>query len=168
MGRLQSSEFSQKWAVAAFFNELPDGLEFSWDEAPLHATLAGVFAISFPGVEIAGLLEKCVDYFERFTVTGGPTEQWGSIKVTTLNYSEKFEELYLAVQNTMSRHGAVFNEPQYLRAGFKPHVTQQKAGRLESGHSKDIASVSLVDMFPGSDAYRRRILKTIKLKSNLI
>lgn len=162
------TEFSQKWAVAAFFDDLPDGFEFQKNEVPLHATLAGVFAIDLPSIKIAGLLEGCVRGFEAPTVTGDAIEQWGSLKVTTLRSSQEFKDLFTVVQDTLLEKGAVFNEPEYVGAGFRPHVTLQRSGSLSPGAAKSVKGMSLVDMFPNGDPNRRRIVKTIKLPGKLV
>lgn len=162
---MTDEKLTQKWAVAAFFDDLPLGYEFPREETPLHATLAGVFAINKSGDEIADLLRQCLTDTAGFPVIGLDEERWGDeLIVTRLEDSQQFSALYAGVQDCLLNKGAVFNEPQYLHDGFTPHVTHQKEGKLSVGQSAPIAHVSLVDMFPHGDGYRRRIHATISLE----
>lgn len=164
---MSREKLTQKWAVAAFFDDLAVGFEFAQEETPLHATLAGVFAINMRGDEIAELLRQCLSDSHTFAVTGLAEERWGEgLVVTTLADSEDLSGLYGSVQDCLLNKGAVFNEPQYLHDGFTPHVTKQRSGRLAIGASAEITRVSLVDMFPGGNGYRRRIHAVIKLKAH--
>lgn len=163
---MKEEKLTQKWAVAAFFEDAPSGSEFPKEEVPLHATLAGVFAIDLKGIAIVELLKNCLHGFRQFTVEGAITEQWGDLKVTTIKYSDNFNKLYTVIQHTLLNAGAVFNEPQYLGAGFSPHVTFQRQGKLKPKQKKTVGSISLVDMFPDSDGDRRRIHTSIKLREN--
>lgn len=162
---MSGEKLTQKWAVASFFDDLEIGYEFPREETPLHATLAGVFAINKSGDEIADLLKQCLIDTTGFSVRGLAEERWGDeLIVTTLEDSQQFSALYAGVQDRLLNKGAVFNEPQYLHDGFTPHVTQQREGKLSVGESAQISRVSLVDMFPGGDGYRRRIHATISLE----
>lgn len=157
-------KLSQKWAVASFFSELPEGYEFAQKDTPLHATLAGVFAHPAKGDEIANTIQESIDGAQSFKVSGDVEEQWGEgLVVCKLVHSEQFIRLLSSIQNGLLAQGAVFNEPQYLGAGFTPHVTVQQAEKLMPGSMALVHSVSLVDMFPDGDGYRRRIHKVIKL-----
>ncbi len=159
-------KLSQKWAVASFFSELPEGFEFGQKDTPLHATLAGVFAYPARGDEIANNVRHSVNGIHSFKVRGDVEERWGEgLVVCKLAHSEIFTNLLLIIQNALTEQGAVFNEPQYLGAGFTPHATVQQAEKLMPGSTALINSVSLVDMFPDGDGYRRRIHKVIKLGS---
>lgn len=162
---MSEEKLTQKWTVASFFDDLPVGFEFAREETPLHATLAGVFAIDKTGDEITQLLEQYLSDVDNFPVSGLAEERWGDdLVVTTLVDSEEFSALYAGVQDCLLNKGAVFNEPQYLHDGFTPHVTHQKEGKLSVGQLVPIARVSLVDMLPHGDGYRRRIHATITLK----
>lgn len=161
---MSEQRLTQKWAVASFFDELEPGFEFAQEDTPLHATLAGVFAINKVGDEITRILQRYLQDVEQFAVTGQAEERWGAdLVVTKLADSEEFSALYAGVQDCLINSGAVFNEPEYLHDGFTPHVTKQKSSNLPIGETKKISQVSLVDMFPGNNGYRRRIHSTIIL-----
>ncbi|MDZ7786522.1 MAG: hypothetical protein U5L95_05405 [Candidatus Saccharibacteria bacterium] len=165
MSTTKRQTFTQKWAVASFFGDLPAGFEFHKTNTPLHATLAGVFSINLNGQSIADILSKHLKDANPFSIKGEQIEQWGEISVTTIKDSAAFNSLYKGVQNVLLKNGAAFNEPQYLADGFCPHVTVQKSEKLQPGEKAIIDRVSLVDMFPNNDGTRRRITTTFKLKN---
>lgn len=158
-------KLTQKWAIAAFFDDLEDGYEFHMSDNPLHVTLAGVFAIHYKGREIyAGLSELLQDQ-ESFTVTAGDDAYWGENKdlnVVIMEESKEMSALLMKIYKHLLNNGAIFNEPQYEGSGHILHSTVQKSGRLKKGDKVPINKVSLVDMFPNSDGYRRRIIGTVK------
>lgn len=159
---MSQNKLTQKWTVASFFDNPQPGFEFPREDTPLHATLAGVFAIDLRGDDIAQLLKQCIAEVTHFSVKGKTIETWGDgLHVTRLDYSEDFNRLYTRIQDCLLQQGAIFNEPQYLHEGFTPHATVQKQQKLTVGESVNIARVSLVDMFPGGNGYRRRIHATI-------
>lgn len=158
-------KLSQKWCVASFFDDLPAGFEFAMEEVPLHATLAGVCALPMSGDEIARNLKSAVAHTVPFEIYGDTQEQWGEgLKVTLIRQSNNFDNLLRLVQATLLEEGAVFNEPQYLGDGFTSHITMQKSGEVLPGESRLISSVSLVDMFPDEDGYRRRIHAVVRFQ----
>lgn len=164
---MSKEKLTQKWTVASFFGAIPVGFEFPREETPLHATLAGVFAINQTGDDIAAILNEGLDEERAFDIEGEVIESWGEgLNVTTIKRSDEFDELYRKVQEILLNNSAVFNEPEYLGDGFRPHVTVQKSGRLGIGSTAVIRNVSLVDMFPNSDGNQRRIHATIKLREN--
>jgi len=155
--------YSQKWAVASFFDEQEDDFIFKSESTPLHATLAGVFAVDAKMPEIATVVRGAIRGTRVFEIEISETEQWGDIRVSVMQDSVHFTDLFKAVQGALLDNGAQFNEPQYLNQGFRPHVTQQKTGFLREGDKKLVKSISLVDMFPDGDGEKRRIVTTIDL-----
>ena len=55
------------------------------------------------------------------------------------------------------------NDPQFAREGFLPHATIQRNSHLNKGDKVQYTALSIVDMFPGEDPYKRRVLKTMKI-----
>jgi hypothetical protein len=162
-----SSEYSQKWAVVAFFASLPQEYTFHRTMTPLHVTLAGVFAIEMTPAGISSIIESSVSGVKTFSITAGATERWDSLKVSRIKQSAELDRLYRHLQQTLLNHGAVFNEPAYLLDGFKTHCTYQKSGHLKPDSTAVIHSVSLVDMFPDGDWQKRRIASVYVLEGSI-
>lgn len=49
------------------------------------------------------------------------------------------------------------------RDGFLPHSTVQRHGRLGRGDEVQFKALSIIDMFPDKDPYKRRVVKTITI-----
>lgn len=160
-----TEKYSQKWTIASFFEHLSDGYVFHRSEVPLHATLAGVFAIDVTGDKIANLLKTHLQDVPAFHIVGGEETQWGDVKVRIINKSIHLNALFNGIQKMLLSHGATFNEPEYIGEGFTPHVTKQKSGWLQNGESRIVNSVSVVDMFPDGDYEKRRITATVGFHS---
>lgn len=160
-----AEQYSQKWCVVAFFDALELNFQFHRTEIPLHATIAGVFAIDKSREEINVLLKNYLDQFGTFEITGGEIVNWGDIQVTLLVHSDDFDVLFKGVQQMLIDNGALFNEPEYLGDGFMPHVTAQRHAKLDTGKKMFIKSITLVDMFPDGDFEQRLISGNHELKN---
>lgn len=157
-------KLTQKWCVAAFFDELEDGYEFHRTDIPLHITVAGVFATEDTSQVIFKSLFSLLSNQEPFAVTAGGDELWGNnkdLKVVIIEKSDVMSSLLMKIYEHLLKNGAVFNEPQYEGLGHKLHSTVQKSARLQKGDTVLINKVSLVDMFPDNDGMRRRIVGTV-------
>jgi 2'-5' RNA ligase len=158
-------KLTQKWCIAAFFNELDDGFEFHRSEVPLHVTLAGVFAIDDTDIELFRKLQFLLKDTKPFEIQAGDSVEWGKdkeIKVVLIENSSDMLRLLMQIYEFLIANGAVFNEPQYEGKGHILHSTIQKSGRLQKGQVVKINNISLVDMYPDEDGMRRRIVGTIK------
>lgn len=160
-----AEQYSQKWCIAAFFDDLDLNFQFHRTEIPLHATIAGVFDIDKSREEINKLLVDYLRSFNSFEVVGGEIVNWGEIRVTLLAESAEFDKLYRGVQQMLIENGAVFLEPEYTGDGFTPHVTVQQSAHFETGESTIVKTISLVDMFPGGDFEQRLIAGNVELTS---
>ena len=159
-------KLTQKWCIASFFEELKDGFEFDRSDNPLHITLAGVFALDLNGLEIVKIFEDLLKNTKSFSVTAGKDTYWGenkNIQVVLIQDSKELKSLQMNIYNKLISKGAIFNEPEYEGEGHTSHSTVQKVGKLSEGEIVTINKVSIVDMFPNNDGYRRKIVKTVKL-----
>lgn len=153
------SEFIQKWTVVSFV-EPPASREFDRSEWPLHVTLAPIFACSLGGTGLTGFLAESVYQQEAFDLKVVETAIWAK-PVALLDKSPDIMQLHRRITGTLRQLNSVFDEPEYIGRAYKPHCTSQQDRSLEIGDSVQIASISLVDMFPGGNARERRIVKTI-------
>ena len=69
--------------------------------------------------------------------------------------------------SVLEEGGLKLNDPQFARDGFLPHATVQKHARLNKGDKVQFTALSIVDMFPDEDPYKRKVLKTIKIGADL-
>lgn len=160
-------KLTQKWCIAAFFDDLDDGFEFHRTEVPLHVTLAGVFAIDIKGRELFKMLSDYLNSTQSFNIKAGSEDSWGpnkEIRVVLIEKSSEMSGLLMQIYDFLMINGAVFNQPEYEGNGHKLHSTVQKSGKLEKGQIVLINKLSLVDMFPRNDGMRRRIVGTVEFK----
>lgn len=164
-------KFTQKYAVVYLASPLSDGYEFPMSEWPLHVTLADVFAIDGDSKKLLP------DFVAKFSLhlpikTKVVGDEWfgddKSVHVKLLDKTLAFQALHEEVLTVLARHNVKPNNPEYARAGYRPHSTVQKNSRFNMGNSITIDSLSLIDMFPGGDATRRRVLGTIRFRNSYI
>jgi len=162
-------KFTQKWCVAAFIEPVVDGYDFFWKDVPLHVTIVGVFGTDKSGNELSKIVKDSLNNISIFEVQAGEDLYWGENKelvVVKINNSEIMQKLADAAHFTLSGINVDYLEPEYEGEEQVFHSAVQKHARLNSGDIVQIKSVSIVDMFPNSDGYRRKIFKTFNLGNN--
>lgn len=158
--------FTQKYTFVHLLNELPNGYEYSMKDWPLHVTLADVFAIEGNSRDILESLEKKLGSSQpvQSKVIG---EKWfgedRSVHVKLIDNTDELQKLHESIIEALANYGVAFNSPQYVQKGFVPHSTVQSDTQLEINDIVTFDSITLIDMFPDNDPYRRRILGTILL-----
>ncbi len=156
----------QKYVLVTFFQPLPDGTEFTVGHWPLHTTLVANFAVDLEATDLvtklaalfrnAHPLQTLAIYDDNF----GPQ---GQVPVTRLELTDELARLHKKAVELIRQHGGVFDEPQYLESGYKPHVTVQTNGRIHQGNLVTINDITLVDMFPNHDIKGRKVMRTFPL-----
>ncbi len=156
---------TQKWGIIALLEDIQDGAEFHYTEFPLHITLAGVFSIGLNGEtltnELADLLvdQKIIEVKSDKKDMFGPNRD---VEVMKMERSPELLNLYNKIHSWLLVSGAVYNDPQYQGDGYLPHSAFQKNGFLNENEIREIRSVSIIDLFPNSDGYKRKVFRTIK------
>lgn len=89
----------------------------------------------------------------------------GQVQVVLLNRSNSLVELHQDILTALEEGELKLNDPQFVRDGFLPHATVQKHTRLDKGDKVRFTALSIVDMFPDKDPYKRKVLKTIAIGS---
>lgn len=156
-------KFSQKYTLIQLLEPMPEGTEYDWKEWPLHVTVADIFAIHW---DVPTLLEKLSEFAQsrpNATAVVGDDTFFGSerqTRVALLQASPELLALHADVVNLLERGGVVFNHPEFTGSGFLPHSTVQAHARLNKGETVTFDALTLIDMFPHEDPYRRKIVKT--------
>lgn len=159
-------KFTQKYTIICLLEEIEEGYEYPSDRWPLHTTLADTFAITVGIEELKGLLDEISQNAQAASTTAIQNEYFGddkSIKVTVFEKNDSIKNLHYKVINALEQLGVTFNDPQYMKDGFKPHATAQKHSEIKIGDSVIINNLAIVDMFPNEDAYQRKIIKKVML-----
>ncbi len=160
-------DLTQKWAIIALMENVQDGAEFYYTDFPLHITLAGVFAINKKGLWLAERLTNLLMDQKTFKIQTGKKDMFGpnkDVAVMKIMKSPELLGMYNKIHSWLLESGAIYNEPQYQGYGYLPHSTFQKSGLLNENEVRQIKSVSIIDLFPNGDGYKRKVFKTIELK----
>ena len=157
-------KFTQKYTIVQFFDDIDEGYEYSSDSWPLHSTIVDTFAIDWSVDEMTSRLK---DALKNHATAGSVAEDdrffgdQGQVQVVLLNRSDSLVELHQDVLTALEDGGLKLNDPQFARDGFLPHATVQKHARLNKGDRVQFTALSIVDMFPDEDPYKRKVLRTI-------
>ena len=161
-------KFTQKYTIVQFFDDIDEGYEYSSDSWPLHSTIVDTFAIDWPVDEMTSRLK---DALKNHATADSVAEDdrffgdQGQVQVVLLNRSDSLVKLHQDVLTVLEDGGLKLNDPQFARDGFLPHATVQKDARLKKGDRVQFTALSIVDMFPDEDPYKRKVLRTITVGS---
>lgn len=160
--------FTQKYTIVQFFDDIQEGYEFSSSDWPLHSTVVDTFAIDWSIGKTAEILKGLLSTYEGVTSKAGDDRYFGEngqVQVTLIDRTESLLKLHRDILTALEAGGIILNDPQFAHDGFLPHATVQKNAHLNDGESVKFGSLSIVDMFPDKDPYRRKVLKTIEVGS---
>ena len=157
-------KFTQKYTIVQFFDDITEGYEYSSDSWPLHSTIVDTFAIDWSVDEMADRLKEALknhEIAESMAEDDRLFGEQGQVRVVLLNRSKSLVKLHQDVLNALEEGGLKLNDPQFAHDGFLPHATVQKHARINKGDKVRFTALSIVDMFPDEDPYKRKVLKTI-------
>ena len=158
--------FTQKYTLVQFFETVEEGFEYPSSNWPLHATVVDTFAIDWSVDELAKRLSTVLSHYTAVSSQAGDDTAFGDhehVRVTLIDRTERLVKLHEDIVSALKDGGLVLNEPQFAQDGFLPHATVQKHNRLNKGDVVKFTALSIVDMFPEGDPYRRKVLKTIQI-----
>lgn len=160
-------QFSQKYTIVHFFKPLADGTGFASSDWPPHITLAETFAIHSSTSDLIDTLSRVSKNHLPVQTTALDDAHFGpdhSIPVTLIDTSPVLSTLHNDIITVLKDScGATFNNPQYVQQGYRAHSTIRPDARLHAGDHITINSLSIVDMFPNNDPYRRKVIQTFRL-----
>lgn len=145
-------------------------MQFSWKGWPLHSTVVDVFATDW---DVPTMIERLTELLSSHAAAASVIEEdrfFGDQRQTQVVLFKKTDDLvklHYAVIECLTQGGWKPNNPQFARGGFLPHSTVQKHARLNKGDKVTFNALTIIDMFPGSDPYQRKVIKTIKMSSGL-
>ncbi len=161
---MSTQPLTQKYAIVHLTNNLADGYEFSMTDWPLHVTVADVFSIKSNGKDLITDLHIHLCSTKPFTTNVIGEEWFGQshdVHVKLLLKTSELQVLHNKTLAVLDKHGAVFNNPEFTNAGFKPHFTIGNYDDHMFEKDVTINSVSLIDMFPNKNPYQRRVIGTV-------
>ena len=157
--------FTQKYAIISPIDEVREGQSFRSTAWPLHVTIADTFAISciddyllneFHAIPKRPAIKVVADSETYF----GENED---VRVMLLKNSEALLQFHREIIQKLESLGAIFNNPEYNKDGFKAHITQQIGNTIAPGTRLELEYLAIIDMFPNKDPYQRKVMKIINI-----
>jgi 2'-5' RNA ligase len=156
----------QKYVLVQLLEGMDEGTEFPATNWPLHVTLASNFIVDCENTNLLEKLSALLANRKPIKIIAGEDEYFGQqkhIQVMLLEMNAELASLHNDIVALLKSVGAVFDEPQYLEAGYRAHASVQRHVRLHKGDVVNIDELTIIDMFPHNDIQQRKVLRAIKL-----
>lgn len=86
----------------------------------------------------------------------------GEVQVVLLQKTDSLVRLHYDVIELLEQGGWKPNDLQFAKEGFLPHSTVQSHARLSKGDKVIFSALSIIDMFPDENPYRRKVLERLR------
>ena len=154
-----------EFVLVHFLVPSADGTRFRTADWPLHLTLVPPFKTDASAAKVEETVTPLAPQTTPIPVPVGEPGQIGrahDIPVMRIVANEALAELHRTLLEALTPLRPHFRNKEYVGGGYNPHVTDQRAGRVETGHTFTVDSVSLVDM---STPGQRDVLRTVRFAS---
>lgn len=155
-----------RYGIATLLGDYPDTFEFTAADTPLHLTHIDVLEIE---IEPAEFIRKMGDYVHnqpRFAVMPladtflGPNRD---IPVTAVALTPELKVFHEGLIRFLESAGAAFENPQFLKEHYMPHISIYGSRRIPLGVPITIKNISIGHKRPDIDTPPNRIIATIPL-----
>jgi hypothetical protein len=160
--------FTQKYAIISPIDSIQEGDIFDSNNWPFHTTLADTFAINLLDDDLFKQLGSIAKN-RKVVITGHADYHFGKqneTRVMLLKPTKELIDFHSDIIDILIEKGAIFNDPQYTKAGFIGHVTQQAHRTIQIDDTVKLSSIALIDMFPDKNPYKRRVIKLINFSKD--
>jgi len=133
---------------------------FPASDWPLHVTVVPPFEAEADAAAVSALIPRV----PPIPVVAAARERFGvhgTVPVTVLRDSGALRSLHIAIVDALEASGATLRDQHHLREGYRPHVTDQRTGRLHPGEHALLAELSVVARAPHG---LRRIAARVPLR----
>lgn len=156
----------QKYVIVHFIEKtrVPD--EFSASEWPLHVTLLANFSVARTIEDLENELASYAQQVEPFDIVADREAAFGpskNVAVSLIRLNRNIIRMHHKLHALTAKLGAVYDEPAFMGNGYRPHATIQYNARLSDGQKITLGDFTLVDMWPGKDITRRKVIRTFQL-----
>ena len=139
---------------------------FSLARWPLHLTVAPTFVIEAGLDSVVASVGPILERAPALTLRAGADEGFGRaqrIPVSLVEPSAELVGLHRLLMEELAGIGAVFDDPDFAGAGYRPHVTMTKLARVQPGDDLRLEQAAVVDMEPIGDQRLRRVVHAWRL-----
>ena len=133
---------------------------------PLHLTVAPTFVIDVDLARVIAAVAAALRPEPALTLTAGPDAGFGrsmNLPVSLIEPNPQLQAVHLALVDTLEQLGATFDDPDFTRDGYGPHVTMTRLDRVRPGDRLDLRQAAIVDMQPVGDDRNRYVVWTHSL-----
>lgn len=119
-------QFTQKYTIAQLLEDTPEGSTYSYQDWPLHVTIADVFAIDWSVTMLIEELYRLLATYKPVSAIAADDAYFGAekdIQVVLLDTSNEVIALHYNIVALLEHGNVRFNNPQFTRSGFVAHST---------------------------------------------
>jgi 2'-5' RNA ligase len=137
---------------------------FSVSAWPLHVTIVPNFTTDATAERVGAELStnaSALDVVVGDEAMFGPRE---NVRVSLVRYSEPLAALHRELVARLRGLNVVFDNPNFIDAGYRPHVTATRRASANEGDRLHLTQLALVDMEPHGDTGVRRVVWATTLR----
>jgi len=142
------------------------GDAFTLREWPLHMTVAPTFIIVGGLPELLPAVSEILLAHPALRLSVGPEEGFGhaqNVPVSLIEPTVELSRLHHRLVRALLDMGAQFDDPEFIGAAYRPHVTLKGADALPRGTGLTLRQAAVVDMAPAGERRLREVVWTTRL-----
>ena len=136
-----------EYVVVNVFDKKPKS-QYWLNDLPTHLTLSNTLLADIAPHEFLEIVKPLANTYQSFTVIAKSREMFGErqdIDVTEIAKSDLIEELHLALLEVFGDKARLKN-PEFGGKNYRPHVTDQPAGRANIGDVLIVDNLAFVEI----------------------
>jgi len=136
----------QLFVVVALFDPLGVGMTFDRREWPAHVTLASNFVVGEPGVRLARAVKEACAGYGPMSVRFAGRAMFGrdrTVPVQLLDSAHLNDMHERLADRVEVVPGFAAADPDYWRAGYRPHMTHVPTVTVHDGDTRQMAYVAV-------------------------
>jgi len=156
----------KRYGIATLFETYPDGYEFTEANTPLHLTHVDVINIDLEPDTFVNSLSQFVQDKHSFDIMPTADTFFGpnkDIPVTVIKLDEALKSFHEGLISFLESKGATFDNPHFLKEGYRPHISAYGAHRVVLSKPISIKSISIGHKRTDIENPPNRIISTILL-----
>jgi len=142
------------------------GDAFTLREWPLHVTAAPTFVIAGGLPTALPAVTDVLQAQQTLVLRVGPEEGFGhatNVPVSLVEPTTELIRLHESLVTALLAAGAQFDDPEFVGAGYRPHITLKGVAALQPGAGLTLQQAAVVDMAPAGDRRVREVVWTTEL-----
>jgi 2'-5' RNA ligase len=157
----------KRFTLCIFVEEkLGEEFEFDSRQWPLHITIIGNY-FGTDAEQLVSSIDAVIAGVSTFKVIVGQEDYLGpnsDILVNRIQLSEKLEQIHVSLVDALEKEGVEFSNSDFLRAGYKPHITVHEKSRKSNGDNIIVSCISLVQLEKDGRPHQRTVIKNFILQ----